>query len=406
MKILHVFDHSIPLQSGYAFRSRAILREQRRRGWETVHVTSVKHLRPGPAEEAVDGLRFYRTVPLGRISRRVPGVREIAGIAHLEQRIEDVLAQEQPDILHAHSPSLNGAAALRVARRHRIPLVYECRAFWEDAAVDHGTAREGGLRYRLTRAHETRVFRAADAVTCICEGLRADIIGRGVDPDRVTVIPNAVDVGAFTAERRRDETLAARLGVADAPVIGFIGSFYAYEGLALALEAVLLLRARMPRLRLLLVGGGPQEANLHEQASRLGLGDAVVFAGRVPHGEVGRYYDLVDAFVYPRLPMRLTELVTPLKPLEAMAQGSLVVASDVGGHRELIRDGATGVLFRAGDAAALADAVSGLFGAQGRWPALRDAGRRFVEQERNWAASVARYEPVYRRLLVGGRSQR
>ena len=406
MKILHVLDHSIPLQSGYTFRTRAILREQRRRGWETAHVTSVKHVRPGPPEEEVDGLRFYRT-PLPRGSgSRIPGLREVAGIRSLERRLEEVVGRERPDLLHAHSPSLNGEAALRVGRRHGLPVVYECRAFWEDAAVDHGTAREGGLRYRLTKAHETRIFRAADAVTCICEGLRGDILGRGVEPDKVTVIPNAVDIEAFDVERRRDQALAAELGIADAPVIGFIGSFYAYEGLALALDALVLLRARMPQVRLLLVGGGPQEANLRARVGQLGLAGATVFAGRVPHSEVSRYYDLVDAFVYPRLSMRLTDLVTPLKPLEAMAQGRLVVASDVGGHRELIRDGETGVLFRAGDAGALADAVFGLFANRERWPGLQASGRRFVEQDRNWEASVARYEPVYRRLLGAGRPRR
>lgn len=399
MKILHVLDHSIPLQSGYTFRTRAILREQRRRGWETAQVTSVKHLHPGPAEEDVDGLRFYRTAPPQGHVGRIVGLRELAGIRRLEARIEEVLARERPDILHAHSPSLNGAAALRVGRRHGLPVVYECRAFWEDAAVDHGTARSGGLRYRLTREHETRVFRSADAVTCICEGLRADIVGRGVDPAKVTVIPNAVDVAAFSLDRRRDRALAVQLGLGDHPVIGFIGSFYGYEGLSLALDALVLLRARLPHLRLLLVGGGPQEPGLRARASELGLAEAVVFAGRVPHGEVARYYDLVDAFVYPRLSMRLTDLVTPLKPLEAMAQGRLVVASDVGGHRELIRDGETGVLFRAGDAGALADAVGDLFAQREKWPGLQAAGRRFVEAERNWATSVARYEPVYRQLI-------
>jgi len=167
----------------------------------------------------------------------------------------------------------------------------------------------------------------------------------------------------------------------------------------LALDALVVLRARMPQVRLLLVGGGPQEANLRARAEQSGISDSVVFTGRVPHSEVTRYYDLVDAFVYPRLSMRLTELVTPLKPLEAMAQGRLVVASDVGGHRELIRDGETGVLFRAGDAAALAEAVLTLFSHRDRWPGLQAAGRDFVERERNWQASVARYEPVYQRLL-------
>ncbi len=404
MKILHILDHSIPLQSGYTFRTRAILREQRARGWATAHVTSVKHIRPGPPEEEVDGLRFYRTPPLAAPIRRIPGVRDLAGIRRLEHRLDEVIARERPDILHAHSPSLNGAAALGAGRRHHLPVVYECRAFWEDAAVDHGTAQEGGLRYRLTKAHETSVFRAADAVTCICEGLREDIVGRGIDPGKVVVIPNAVDTRAFNAQRRRDSSLATQLGLGDQPVIGFIGSFYAYEGLALALDALAQLRSRLPLLRLLLVGGGPQEAALQARAAQLGLDELVIFAGRVPHADVGRYYDLVDVFVYPRLSMRLTELVTPLKPLEAMAQGRLVVASDVGGHRELIRDGETGLLFRAGDASALANAVVTLFADRERWPALQASGRRFVEQERNWQASVARYEPIYRGLLGSRRA--
>ncbi len=333
MKILHVLDHSIPLHSGYTFRTRAILREQAARGWETA------------LEEVVDGLRFYRTPRrTGRLFG-LPLLGQWEVVSGLTRRLDEVIARERPDILHAHSPSLDGAAAIAAGRRHRLPVVYECR-------------------------------------------LRRDIVARGIPAEKVTVIPNAVDIEAFSLERKADAELAARLGLAGRPVIGFIGSFYAYEGLALALDALAL-------LRLLLVGGGPQGSVLEEKVARLGLAEAVVFTGRVPHAEVARYYDLVDVFVYPRLSMRLTDLVTPLKPLEAMAQGRLVVASDVGGHRELIRDGETGVLFPAGDAAALARAVESLFAGRDRWPALQAAGRRFVEGERNWRASVARYEAVY-----------
>ncbi len=154
------------------------------------------------------------------------------------------------------------------------------------------------------------------------------------------------------------------------------------------------------RVRLLLVGGGPQESNLKQLASTLGLADKVVFTGRVPHAEVQRYYDLIDVLVYPRLSMRLTDLVTPLKPLEAMAQGRMLVASDVGGHRELIRDGETGVLFKAGDAEALAARLRGLLADRTGWPTMRGAARNFVESERNWAASVARYRGAYERLAA------
>lgn len=141
------------------------------------------------------------------------------------------------------------------------------------------------------------------------------------------------------------------------------------------------------------------EAALRAQAEASPVADAIRFVGRVPHQEVERYYGLVDVLAYPRKKMRLTDLVTPLKPLEAMAQGRLVAASDVGGHRELIRDGVTGTLFPPDDPAALADALADLLGDRAIWDARRAAGRAFVEKERDWASNIRRYEPVYQRLL-------
>lgn len=399
MKILHILDHSIPLHSGYTFRTAAILREQRARGWQTFHLTSEKQVNCTVPEEDVDGLHFYRTARHEGGLRRLPGMGHFAVMAGLTQRLREVASIVRPDILHAHSPVLNALPALRVGREAGVPVVYEVRAFWEDAAADHGTTSEGSLRYRLTRALETHAFRNADAVTTICEGLRADIVARGIPEAKVTVIPNAVDVEKFSVGGAPDEALKAQLGLAGARVLGFIGSFYAYEGLDLLLAALPHMLAGAPDVRVLLVGGGPQEAALQKQAAALGIADKVVFTGRVSHAEVARYYDLVDILVYARHSMRLTELVTPLKPLEAMAQGRLLVASDVGGHKELIRDGETGVLFRAGDALSLAGKVLGLLDSPARWPALRQAGRQYVESERNWRVSVARYQAVYDKVL-------
>jgi len=400
MRILHVLDHSIPLQSGYTFRTLAILREQRALGWETLHLTSPKHVGTRAVEEQVEGWDFYRTPMAASPLARIPIARELQLMARTARRIEEIVRRHRPDVIHAHSPVLNAIPALRVGRRFGIPVVYEVRAFWEDAAVDHGTAREGGIRYRLSRAVETWALKRADAVTTICEGLRSEILARGIDARKVTVIPNAVDIEKFTVGHRPDEALKERLGLTGCMVLGFIGSFYAYEGLPLLLEALPKMLAVDERVRLLLVGGGPQETSLRQLAERLGLGDKVVFTGRVPHDQVQRYYDLVDVLVYPRLSMRLTELVTPLKPLEAMAQGRLLVASDVGGHRELIRDQETGVLFKAGDAEALARKVLGLIANQRGWAPMRGAARRFVESERNWARSVGRYRDVYPRALT------
>jgi PEP-CTERM/exosortase A-associated glycosyltransferase len=244
------------------------------------------------------------------------------------------------------------------------------------------------------------VLRRVDAVTTICEGLRSDIRARGIPGQKITVIPNAVDIDNFGTHAGPDQHLAHTLGLADHLVAGFIGSFYDYEGLALLLQALPQLQERLPQLRLLLVGGGPQEQELKDLAMRLGISDSVVFAGRVPHQDIANYYALIDVLVYPRRQMRLTDLVTPLKPLEAMAQGRLVAASDVGGHRELISDGKTGILFKADNVDALADALLGLFLHRETWPALRLAARAYVEAERNWRVSVARYADVYAGLIA------
>ena len=401
MKILHVFDHSLPVQDGYSYRSLAILQQQRARGWQTAHVTGIKHA-PGspvsPLEQAAE-LQFYRTTQRGGWLSRLPAVGgHLEVVSSLKRRLDQAVDIERPDIIHAHSPSLNGLAALAVARSRGIALVYEVRAFWEDAAVDQGTAREGDLRYRLTRASENHVLRRADAVFTICDGLRRDMLSRGLHHDKVTVIPNAVNALEFAFAPARDQALTQALGLQGALVLGFIGSFYAYEGLDLLLEAFQQISAELPQARLLLVGGGLEDESLRAQAQRLGITDRVIFTGRVPHDQVSRYYSLLDMALFPRHSLRLTETVTPLKPLEAMAMGTVCLASDVGGHKELIADGQTGFLFRAGSAQALAGAVVAAARSPDAMAAARAAGREFVERERSWKASVARAAPVYERL--------
>ena len=402
MKILHVFDHTLPLHSGYTFRSAAILRNQRKMGWDTCHLSGPKQLHCDAMEEDADGLHFYRTPKPAGLLARLPGGDPFAVMRVIEKRLLGLAKELQPDIIHAHSPVLDAVPAIRVGHKLGIPVVYEIRAFWEDAAVDHGSTQEGSLRYKLTRALETWAVKNADAVTVICEGLRRDLAARGIPPGKITVIPNAVDVDQFAVGGKPDAELKMKLGLGSSRVLGFIGSFYAYEGLDLLIAALPAIAKQMPDVRLLLVGGGPQDTALKQQVMALDLKDRVVFTGRVPHAAVNRYYDLVDVLVYARHPMRLTELVTPLKPLEAMAQGRLMVASDVGGHKELIQDGRTGVLFHADDAGDLARKVVGLLQYEQGWDSMKKNGRQFVETERTWAASVARYRGVYGSLVKFG----
>ena len=395
MRILHVLDHGLPLHSGYAFRTRAIVKAQMARGWDVACLTGPRQGATEAAEEVVDGISFYRTPALAPAPSPLREWREVRAV---RRRLDEVIEAWRPDQLHAHSPVLTALSALPVARRRKLPLLYEIRAFWEDAAVGNGTGRAGSLRYRLVRRLETWAAERADAVAVICEGLREDLVRRGIDPGKIVVSPNGVDMELFGTPVSPDAAFARSLGFDDAETVGFIGSFYDYEGLDDLIAAMPRLAELRPKARLLLVGGGPMEAALKAQAAASPAADRIRFVGRVPHHEVERYYALVDVLAYPRKAMRLTELVTPLKPLEAMAQRKLVAASDVGGHRELIEDGVTGTLFRPGDPAAIADALAGLFERRGEWEARREAARAFVERERNWSSNISRYAPVYQRL--------
>lgn len=395
-RVLHVLDHSLPLHSGYSFRTRAILKSQQAKGIEPRGMTGLRHAADGPDIEAIDGLTFHRA--RGAVSGP-PGVREFREIARLADAIIALAKDWRPDVLHAHSPSLCGMAAVRAGQRLGIPVVYEIRAFWEDAAVGNGTGNAGSFKYRLTRTLENRVVAQADAVFTICNGLREDLIARGHKAGKIGLSPNGVDMALFGEPAPRDEALAAELGMGSGPVIGFIGSFYDYEGLDDLIAAMPLLVESQPGAQLLLVGGGPMDSALRAQAAASPAAGAIHFTGRVPHDEVERYYALVDILAYPRKRSRLTELVTPLKPLEAMAQRRLVAASDVGGHRELIRDGATGVLFPADDPAAMAEALDNLARHPDRWPAMRETAARHVASMHDWGRNVDRYQSVYHHLL-------
>lgn len=400
-RILHVLDHSLPLHSGYCFRTRAIMKSQIASGLTVAGITGVRQNQHGfeakaPLEEE-DGLSFFRT--LTDVQGPSP-IREWREISVHADRLAEVVEEWQPDVLHAHSPVLTGLAALRVAQRTGLPLLYEIRAFWEDAAVGNGTGREGSPRYWLTRQLENHVVQSADAIAVICEGLKSDLVSRGVAGEKITISPNGVDLSLFGELPARDDALADELGLSGKTVLGFIGSFYDYEGIDDLVAAMSTLQQSRPDTHLLLVGGGPMEKHLKAQVAQSGASSAISFVGRVPHEEVERYYGLMDIMVYPRKSMRLTDLVTPLKPLEAMAQERIVAASDVGGHKELIEDGQTGLLFPAGNPEKMAEKLADLINRPGDWRQIIENAKKFVEADRNWSSNILRYNPVYQRLIA------
>ena len=390
-RVLHVLDHSLPEQSGYAYRSHAILQELHKQGLPVEVLTSPKQGEATTPFEEIDNIRYERSV----VSREVDttGVSgQIQTIRLTRARIAEKRRSRSVGIIHAHSPCLNGLAAMWQG----IPLVYEMRSSWEDASVSNGTTTEGSLRYRLSRALETFVLRRADAVVVICEGLKRELLSRGIAEPKITVVPNALPPAVFdTPDPHVVASVRERYDLTDAKIIGFFGSFFEWEGIGELVHVLPDVAKSVPDAHLLLAGGGRQEQMLRELVASLSLDERVTFAGRVSHNEVMAFYRAADVMVFPRVSGRLTDMVTPIKPLEAMAQGTIVVASDVGGHQELVKHEATGFLYPAGSREALARSITSVLSSGDALAQVRAQARSFVEAERQWSVVSQRYLPLY-----------
>jgi PEP-CTERM/exosortase A-associated glycosyltransferase len=387
--ILHVFDHALPEWSGYSIRSHNVLRALRARGLPVVGVApSTSAVR---FEEEVDGVPYVR-LP------HASGLGNLARMLRLYGDLRRQCAGRSVALVHAHNPARTGIPALWAARRARLPIVYELHGLWEEAAVGRRRMRPHSVRYRLGRQLETSLMRRVDVLAAISRGLIDEARRRGVAAERIVHVPNCVDAHRFRP-RDPDVELVDRHALHDKIVLGFIGSFFAYEGIEVLIRAFALLVRQFPAARLLLVGDGDVHGELCAEIERRQLQQHVVMPGRVSHAEVPRYYSICDVLVYPRPRSRLTEMVTPLRPLEAMAMGRAVVASDLGALREMVQHGATGLLVSPDDAAGLAAALATLAADPGLRRRLGEGARRFVVEERDWRSLAGVYEAAYARLL-------
>jgi len=311
------------------------------------------------------------------------------------------LAELRPAVLHPTTNHPNAQVALALRERYPLRVVYEVRGFLEETWVSR-TGGDGATadRYVKGRAAETACMAAADAVVTLSETMKADIVARGIPPEDVVVVPNAVDAARF-APRPRDQALFARLGFARGEtVLGYVSSMVAYEGIGYLIEATRILRDRGRRVRLLLVGDGEERGALEDRARALGLleGGVVRFTGRVPHGDVGAYYSLIDLFVVPRTNDRVSQLVTPLKPYEAMAMERCLVVSGVGALLEIVQHGETGTSFAPEDPVSLADTVEPLLEAPAERARLGANARAWVLANRTWSRNAELYRALYERL--------
>jgi glycosyltransferase involved in cell wall biosynthesis len=310
----------------------------------------------------------------------------------LRKRIEEVLDSENFDIVHAHSPALCGVAGMQAARSRGVHFVYEIRSFWEDSSVKQDKTAQRSIRYQLARALETRVVRQADAIVGIAQSILEEVKQRGVSASKLFHISNGVDFARFTP-RIRDAALARELKVEDTPTLGYLGTLFPWEGVSWLVRAAAELRQRGVAFKLLIVGDGAEAEVVRKTILETRSSDFVQYLGRIPNEQVERYYSVMDVMVYPRCRSRLTDLVTPLKPLEAMALGKAVLASGVGGLRELIEPEVTGVLFEPEDINSFCLQAARLL--------LEPSFRKIGEQARakiaakDWHYLTGKYEAVY-----------
>jgi PEP-CTERM/exosortase A-associated glycosyltransferase len=355
--------------------------------------------------EVIDGVRYFRSCGNWlSASAEVYDPSNFRSALRVAQNLRLVsmcasLARKyRPDIIHSHSPFTCGLSGDLVGAALGIPTIYETRASWEDSHLSRKRLSENSPTYWTMKNLETLSMKGAKLRIAISKALKADIVSRGFRPDQVEIVPNGVNLDKFMPGPA-SEALKDRLGLHNRLVLGYIGSFFYYEGLDLLLKATARLRNRFDNLSVLLVGSGEAEADLKSRIKELGIEDRVVFVGRVSHAEVQEYYRLADILCLPRIKSRLTDIVTPLKPVEIMAMEKPLLASDVGGHLETVIEDVNGKLFRADDLDDLVDKLTGLIMNDQFRRDLGVKARVWVKQNLDWNILVEKYSAIYERLL-------
>jgi glycosyltransferase involved in cell wall biosynthesis len=411
--VLAVLAQSVPITSGgYATRSHGVLTSLASHGWQVQVVTRLgfpydrwpeSDDRVVPASDTVDGITYHRILEDG--VRRYPQYPLRSYVCRFADRVVQHAIRHKAGLLHASSFHPNGPASAKAARRLGLPFIYEMRGLEELLKISRDPSFGETDRYRFLTLLENEICHEADRVFVITEALRRQMASRGVAEDRMVVLPNGVDVRRFTP-RQRDAELERKLGLVGKTVIGYAGGLVDYEGVDLLLEAIATLRQRRDDFHLILVGDGHYQHALESLADRLRLGDVVTFTGRVPHSEIDRYLSLFDIAPFPRRPLPVCEMISPIKPFESMAMGKAVIVSSVAALTEIVSDGRTGLVFAKGDVIDLTRTVERLLDSPELRTSLGTAARAWVKAERDWSSIVEVVETTYRDLLNGDRKKR
>ncbi|MGI9093016.1 MAG: glycosyltransferase [Mycobacteriales bacterium] len=404
-RVAYLLHNALPHTSaGYAARTHGLLTNMRAHGWDMHGVTRLGYpydlwqeddVTQIPPLDIVDGVPYHHLFGDERIVHKKPLYSYVMAYS---RRVEALLGEQRPAIVHAASNHWNGLCAAVSAAHLGLPSVYEVRGLWEVTRGSRNPAWVGTGMYRLAARLETEAALRADRTITITGALRDELVARGVPENRILIVPNGVDTRRHVP-RARDPELAAALGVTGKTVIGYVGSTLDYEGLDMLITAAAAMKTRRADFHVLIVGDGAEWHAFVEMAGRLGVSDVVTFTGRVPHEDIGRYYSLIDIAPFPRLPLPVCEMVSPLKPFEAMAMGKAVVVSSVAALAEIVTDGENGVVFDKGDTTHLTAVLESLLDEPARRRALAENGLRWVREKRDWRSLVSSVESIYEELL-------
>jgi glycosyltransferase involved in cell wall biosynthesis len=396
-RVLHLVTDALPATSaGYTIRTHEIVLVQRAAGLDPHVVTRCGYpvtqgKLDGRRLVTLDGIPYHRLLPWV-----MPANAQTA--TKLASRLTERL---RPSVLHAASNHANARVALALGERYRLPVVYEVRGFWEDTWLSRHPDAARLARselYQRNRNLETRCMMAADLVVTLGEAMKDEIVSRGVPEDNVLIVPNAVSA-EFLQPLPNAGSLRTTLHIEpDEHVVGVVSTLVPHEGIGTLLRATQILRARGVGVRALIIGDGPERPALQSQARALGLGQTAIFTGRVPAAKVREYHALLDIFVVPRTRDRVCQLVTPLKPVEAMASGLCVVASEVDALAEIVKHEVTGALTIPQDQVSLADCLEYLLYSPDIRRKLGDNARQWAAADRTWAHNATRYRDAYARL--------
>lgn len=403
-KAVYLLHNSLPYHSaGYSTRTHGLLKSLKAMGWQMDPVTRLgypydmpnfKNLGNIPDNDLIDGINYHRLSVIPSMEFKRP-IRKY--VARYGAALKNYISESAPFVIHAASNHWNGLTAVSVANELGLKSVYEVRGLWEITRASRDPEWTDSDAYRYMARMEADAANHATHVIAITQALKNELVSRGVKEDKITVVPNGVDADRFIPIDS-DPALAQELSIGDRVVVGYVGSVLDYEGLYLLAEAVAHLSPYRNDFKVLIVGDGAALEELKQRTVALHVDHKFIFTGRVPHDMVEKYYSLIDIAPFPRLPLPVCEMVSPLKPFEAMAMGKAIVAADVAALSEIVEDGNTGLLHHKGDSLSLARCLENLLDN----PALREElaanARQWVVERRQWNQLGEKVGEIYNDL--------